>query len=412
MGKRSVAFFVSTKNVSHADLSNPLEGNPGIGATQYLFVLIASELKKRFKHKYDILFITDSPCLLPTNLEVLYASDIYDAIDRYQTDLLIIRTPESPAVYEYINKSGRRIITWSHNRIWYRTASMIADCNNIVRNVCVGYKQALEMFGHEVMKKTVVIHNPVPQIHLVERDLEQPIVTYMGHLDKPRGFHFLASQWKQILNSVPNAQLHVIGAANLYDRSLELGRLGVASKSYEKRFLRYIVDDKDVLLPSVFFHGIMGQEKISILRNTMVGVVNPVGYETLSISILEMAACGIPVVSINKYGQSEVVLHNSTGLLFNRKRDFAEYIITLLKNKELNRELGDNAEKFVSQNFNLDKILAMWSKELDSCIMASVSSEDSLMLVYGNKKSYMRKGMFWFKSYVRDLKHFVKASRK
>ena len=52
----------------------------------------------------------------------------------------------------------------------------------------------------------------------------------------------------------------------------------------------------------------------------------------------------------------------------------------------------------------------MWSKELDSCIM-SVSSEDSLMLVYGNKKSYMRKGMFWFKSYVRDLKHFVKASR-
>lgn len=76
----------------------------------------------------------------------------------------------------------------------------------------------------------------MPQIHLVERDLEQPIVTYMGHLDKPRGFHFLASQWKQILNSVPNAQLHVIGAANLYDRSLELGRLGVASKSYEKRF--------------------------------------------------------------------------------------------------------------------------------------------------------------------------------
>lgn len=162
----------------------------------------------------------------------------------------------------------------------------------------------------------------------------------------------------------------------------------------------------------LYFSWDNGSRKISILRNTMVGVVNPVGYEALPTSILEMAACGIPVVSINKYGQSEVVLHNSTGLLFNRKRDFAEYIITLLKNKELNRELGDNAEKFVSQNFNLDKILAMWSKELDSCIMASVSSEDSLMLVYGNKKSYMRKGMFWFKSYVRDLKHFVKASRK
>ena len=131
--------------------------------------------------------------------------------------------------------------------------------------------------------------------------------------------------------------------------------------------MRYIVDDKDVLLPSVFSWD-NGSRKISILRNTMVGVVNPVGYEALPTSILEMAACGIPVVSINKYGQSEVVLHNSTGLLFNRK-EISEYIITLLKNKELNRELGDNAEKFVSQNFNLDEILAMWSKELDSCIM-------------------------------------------
>lgn len=360
-----IIFYVSLRSSITVDLSNPEKGNPGIGATQYLMVLIATKLKQKFK-KLDITIITDSEVIFPRNLNVVSVNDKFEAVKKAKSlsaDILIIRTDTDKQLYNYIDDVQQKVITWSHNRFWSDTADNIANCHHVVRNVCVGERQALELIDHKLWEKTIVIKNPQIIDYNFQRNYYKPIVTYIGHLEKARGFHVLARVWKSVLKEVPEAQLYVIGSAKLYGDKIELGKLGVATKKYEQIFLKDITDENGDLLPSVHFQGILGQEKSEIYKNTAVGVINPYGYETLGISGLEMSSCGIPVVTINKYGQSEIVEHNLTGYLFNNINEFKKYLVRLLKNQELNEKFGQNAKVFIEKKYNIDSILNQWNIE-------------------------------------------------
>lgn len=116
------------------------------------------------------------------------------------------------------------------------------------------------------------------------------------------------------MTEVPEAKLYVVGSGRLYNHEEELGSLGVASKDYENMFAKYLMHDGK-LIPSVKFCGNMGIEKSEIFYRTTVGVINPNGTdETFGISALDMAACGVPVVTRAINGLFDTVKHNETGL--------------------------------------------------------------------------------------------------
>lgn len=365
--KISVAFFLPTERIEHADLSNPEKGNPGIGATQYLFVLVASQLKQRFNNELDIIIYIDGDIKLPPHLNKVKVRDIFEALrlaKKERVDMLVIRTSTEKKVYDFIDAIEQPVIAWSHNRIWGGTANLLANCKFIKRNICVGIRQSLELADHNLYKKTSVIYNPISVDKKFKRDIKHPTVTFIGHIDKARGFHKLAEIWKDVLKEVPNAKLKVIGSAALYNRNVKLGSLGIASEKYERLFKRYITDSNGKVHSSVEFLGVMGQEKENIFLNTTVGVINPLGYETLGLSGIEMEACTIPLVTINKYGQSEIVEHNYSGFLFNSRIEFKKYIIKLLLEKEKNEEFGVNAQIFVENKFGIEKVIEHWVKEI------------------------------------------------
>lgn len=382
MERIKISFFISLKAIDFIDLSTPENGNPGIGATQYLFVLLASQLTLKYDKNIDVYFMTDCNCKLPSYLKVILVEDVFDAISKAKkldNEFLIIRTVNEPKIFEHIDNVKQKVIIWSHNRIWGDTANLIANCKYIVRNICVGARQALEIVDHEVYNKTEVILNPIISDMDIKRNLKTPTVTYIGNMDKSRGFHLLAKIWKDILKEVPDAQLNVIGSALLYNRDIKTGSLGIASEKYERRFLKYITDKNGKLLPSVHFLGLMGQDKTTVFIKSYVGVINPTGYEALPVSGLEMEACGVPLVTANKYGQSEVVLHQHTGYLFNNERQFKKYIVKLLKDKSLNINFGENAKKFISKKYDLDKILELWILEFEK-IINGLSPEQKEMM--------------------------------
>ena len=132
-----------------------------------------------------------------------------------------------------------------------------------------------------------------------------------------------------MLVEVPDAQLHVVGSGKLYDRNSKLGVYGIAEESYENSFIKGITDRAGELLPSVHFHGVMGEEKKELIARTSVGVANPAGRtETLGISAIEFSSRGVPVVTIASGGFLDTVENEKTGLLYNDTKDLACLLYT------------------------------------------------------------------------------------
>lgn len=359
-----IGFFFEDRGLENIDLSNPEKGNPGIGGTQYLFLLLAYSLNK--KYNYKITFINYTDAKLPKSIKkykISNENECLEICDKLKVDFLIYHAGKNGEWYDKCKSSSVNLIAWAHNYISYKEAKLINSINSIKRLVFVGKQEYDRYFDHDVIKKSKYIFNMVDFIEDIRIEKTKNIVTYMGSLTYPKGFHWLASIWKEILVEVPNAELHVIGGGNLYNRKNTLSTYGIASQEYEDIFIPYLLDDNGHILHSVYFHGTLGMEKINILKETAVGVMNPSGLtETFGLSAVEMESCGIPVVSRKKYGVLDTIQDKVTGLLITNEQTLKNAIIKLLKDKELNEYLGSNAVTYVRKKFNNDKILSEWNE--------------------------------------------------
>ena len=129
---------------------------------------------------------------------------------------------------------------------------------------------------------------------------------------------------------------------------------------------RVLFMDNGEILESVKFHGNLGAEKFDVFENTAVGIMNPSGEtETFGLGAVEMQQVGIPVISRRKYGLLDTVLNNSTGILIDNINDLQEAMVILLTDKKKNQEYGNNAQKFVENKFNKEKLINEWTNLLN-----------------------------------------------
>jgi hypothetical protein len=49
-----VAFYLENAEIAEVDLRDPEKGNPGIGGSEYMIVMIANELSKRYGKLMEI----------------------------------------------------------------------------------------------------------------------------------------------------------------------------------------------------------------------------------------------------------------------------------------------------------------------------------------------------------------------
>jgi glycosyltransferase involved in cell wall biosynthesis len=79
--------------------------------------------------------------------------------------------------------------------------------------------------------------------------------------------------------------------------------------------------------------------------------------ESLSNAILEAMAAGLPVVAYRVGGNSELVDDQRGALIAaGNENDFANAIQSLLSDAQLRERQGNNARRFVEQNFSLDRV--------------------------------------------------------
>ena len=165
-----------------------------------------------------------------------------------------------------------------------------------------------------------------------------------------------------MISVIPNAHLYVIGSANVYTSKLDmpLGKLGVTTEEYEKKWHDYLVIKEGNLIPSVTFLGKLGKKKYDYYRKCAVGVVNPTGIsETFCVSAVEFSDMSIPVVSYRGKGLLDTIEDGITGKLVKGRKELSNAIIRLLSDLEENRKLG-KAGSIKAQNFMPERIIKDW----------------------------------------------------
>lgn len=173
--------------------------------------------------------------------------------------------------------------------------------------------------------------------------------------------------------------LHTIGAFNKVLKQFpetKLIMVGGKSGLFEK--CENLVKELNIS-DSVIFTGVLNSDEIAdLIRGSLAFVQHsmtaPNGdTEGTPVGILEASASGIPVVSTLHGGIKEAVIHGKTGFLVKEKDEeaMAEYMIQLLKNPELAKEMGTNGRNHIIENYyQVDQI-----KKIYDLAAAAISSK-------------------------------------
>lgn len=350
------------------DCSRPDKGNPGIGGTQFCFLMLIHYLSKLYPNCDIRVYrsvVHSSAMPGEHNVEYIKATSIKNCLDfawNDKVDVFLFNFSHTLELAPLLEQKPLKSVVWVHNWIRGDILNALSDTASIKRVVFLGREHYDRYIDHRIIHKAVILPNMfnIKDYGIRDKCINNT-VTYVGALVPSKGFHVLAKVWKEILHEVPDATLTVLGAGNLYGREVKTGSLGIAEESYEKSFAPYITDNEGRLLPSVKLMGNVGTEKIDIYKKTKVGVINPTGVsEVCPISALEMEGAGVPVVSKKINGIPDVIIDGRTGLLAANNKQLKKTIVKILKDDEMNSRLGKNARTFIEDNFNPIEITRCW----------------------------------------------------
>lgn len=77
-------------------------------------------------------------------------------------------------------------------------------------------------------------------------------------------------------------------------------------------------------------------------------------------SLLEAMSCGCAVVTTETCMIPEIIVNGENGYMSNNPKELRSFVDKLLKDKDLAKELGENARKTILDNFSLDKFVGAW----------------------------------------------------
>ena len=359
--KVKVAFYIPNRGFFQRNLENVFMGNPGIGGSEYSAILIASSLS--LDSNFDVTLFCDFEGHFPYMLKNKACGCLEKALEYAEKDDFDFIVVDTKFFDEALLVRYRRVnfIAWANCFIDSALQSLFAKFPNVVKIVNVGRHQRELLKDTCIDGKSTYIFNAVPTSFLEKFDSSiTPIserkhnVVYIGSLHRAKGFHVLAKAWPEIIKEVPDAQLFVIGSGHLYGGNSKLGRWGVAQEEYEKEFMPYLTND-NMIMQSVHFMGIMGNEKYEILNECKVGVPNPSGVsETFGYTAVEMQLMGCHVTTIKCPGYLDTVCERSC--LYDSENELAAKVVSLLQNDFLNY---DEIKGFVSR-FSLQQITEKW----------------------------------------------------
>lgn len=373
-----IGIYFDNRAIAEVDLSHPENGNPGIGATEYLLASLPHYLSKHSRESIQSVFYAREPGELPRAASVTLVSGPAagaEAARRDSCDVFLCLPPFDDidmAVFAAVGRLTLPTVMWANLTPSARCLREIHECRYVRRLVCAGLEGLDFLRDHPAFSKATFIFNAV------DVDLYAPppkvakapnTAVYLGSLVPAKGFHLLARVWPSVRKKVPGAKLLVIGTGDLYRRGVPLGRWGIAEENYESKIRACVSGPDGSPGYGVKFLGRLGAEKIPLLQSACIGIVNPSGRsEICPVSALELQASGTAVVSTPKHGVVDTVISGQTGLLGRGERALRNNITHLLRRSDVAERYGANALRLVRETFSYDVVVPKWHKLLRAVV--------------------------------------------
>lgn len=371
MSSYSIAFYIELGKLKKTMYQANLDlGNPGIGGTQYLFLLTVKYLNRFCDKGYAILLTDRDFGFYDDEIPVDYVKDEYEAVqycEKHSISMLTFNANVADQIDSSVFNTSVRIVLWAHNTLTKKRQNIAAITPSIEKIVCVSESQYNNMSDTPCYEKCTYINNVIPRYFYESAsctDYSKPNVIYIGSIMPQKGAHNLLEIWKSVEKKVPDAQLYIFGGANLWNPNIKMGSKGVADQYYERIIQRRLSKLKKP--ENVHFMGAKGWKDIdAFIKTARVGVVNPSHYmrdETFCMSAIEMAAHAIPVVSRQRYdGLATTIQHEVTGFLEEKNTDIATRIVSLILDASLCKKMGAEARKY-AENFIVENEVKKWCK--------------------------------------------------
>ena len=173
------------------------------------------------------------------------------------------------------------------------------------------------------------------------RSDSRPLIGSVGRLHPSKGYDTLLSSMPDVLKAFPAARLMIAGGGK------ERGRL-------EEICSQLDISDKVIFLgrrTPAEVRGFLKQINLFALASN---------WEGFGLAVVEAMASGLPVVTTQVGGLTEIVEDGRTGFLVPPGESglLAEKIILLLKNPSLSLQMGREGRKRVETLFSLDTMMA------------------------------------------------------
>lgn len=175
-------------------------------------------------------------------------------------------------------------------------------------------------------------------------------ILFIGALTKQKGIYVLLEALPIIYERVGHLPLYLAGC-------------GPEETNLRKEVRKRGLD------PWVKFLGyVSGPKKIRVIQDASMVVV-PSFYESFPLVILEVMACGLPVVASNVGGIPEIITHGKNGYLFNagESTQLADYVAKLAINPSTRIYLGEEARKRADE-FTWSNAALQISRIYEDCI--------------------------------------------
>ena len=276
---------------------------------------------------------------------------LYKAFRKASPDVLFLHgaTFILPALlYKRFHRNLKIIVrdTQAHhlksNREWYWLKLAARHSNNLVFLT----KESLEgvvkkMNSLSLQNKSVVIPNGLDtELYspVQARDLFEKIVIGMqSRLQSIKDHPTLLKAVALLIKKYPNTQIVLRIAGD--------GETRVALEELSKELQ---VDRQTE------FCGMLSEKDLIVFMNTLDIYVHASFGETMSNSIMQAMACGLPVIASDVWGINNMIADKENGILFRSKDEMELYecLNTVILDKELRAKLAGNARSYAERTFS------------------------------------------------------------
>jgi len=184
--------------------------------------------------------------------------------------------------------------------------------------------------------------------HELHIPTDSQLVGAVGSIKYVKGYDVLIHAFKDVLTTMANVKLLIVGDADtIADRNFK--------KRLEGMILEYGLTDSIMLLGC--------RRDVYAIMSLLDIFVLPSRSEGTCLALLEAMASRKPIVATDVGGTPYVLGHNESGLLVpaEQPKALTQAMLTLLNDKELAMQLGDNAKEVVETRFSLNAMVSQYS---------------------------------------------------